>query len=155
MTFFTIFVGAICPYLVDPPYGKVNQRGNTPSSVAYYSCNYGYVLYGLRHRQCLYDGTWYGVAPECRPVVKSKWHHHDLSVTSFDDHSYSHYCLEPTCPPLDKPRNGQIRVYGYMPQSKAYYSCNYGYKLDGLQWRKCLPDGTWYGSAPTCHPIRY
>ena len=71
-TFFTIFVGAICPYLVDPPYGKVNQRGNIPPSVAYYSCNYGYELYGLRHRQCLYDGTWYGVAPECRPVVKSK-----------------------------------------------------------------------------------
>lgn len=65
-------VGAICPYLVDPQYGKVNQRGNTPSSVAYYSCNYGYELHGLRYRKCLYDGTWYGDTPECRPVVKSK-----------------------------------------------------------------------------------
>lgn len=47
-----------------------------------------------------------------------------------------------------------VRYRGNTPSSKAYYSCNAGYELKGLKWRKCLYDGTWYGSAPTCLPIK-
>ena len=47
-----------------------------------------------------------------------------------------------------------MRVTGYGLNSIAYYSCDYGYDLHGLKSRKCLYDGSWYGSAPVCRPKR-
>lgn len=58
------------------------------------------------------------------------------------------------CPHLDAPRYGKVRVNTYTPTSKAYYSCDEGYRLYGLEWRKCLYSGQWYGHAPTCRPVK-
>ena len=65
------------------------------------------------------------------------------------------YSIGIACPPLAHPQYGKVRVDGYIPWSKAYYSCDHGYVMYGLAYRKCLSDGSWYGKAPTCHPKKY
>ena len=54
------------------------------------------------------------------------------------------------CPTVDPIQYGKTNVTGYHPTSKVYYSCDEGYELRGLVWRKCLPSGVWYGKAPVC-----
>jgi len=120
-----------CPKLYAPKYGKIRVTGYGPDSLAYYSCDYGYALYGPKSRKCQYDGSWYGKVPVCRPTRRR------------------------VCPRLYAPRYGKVRVTGYGLDSKAHYSCDYGYKLYGLQWRKCLHGGSWYGKAPVCRPVKY
>ena len=61
-----------CPKLYAPKYGKIRVTGYGPDSVAYYSCDYGYGLYGPSSRKCQYDGSWYGKVPVCRPKRRSK-----------------------------------------------------------------------------------
>lgn len=43
-----------------------------------------------------------------------------------------------------------MKVSGYYPHSSARYECQDGYKLKGNGYLKCLDDGTWNGSPPTC-----
>ena len=59
-----------------------------------------------------------------------------------------------TCPKLIAPEYGRVSVSGYAYSSTAYYSCDYGYDLDGSHSRKCQHDGTWYGKAPECRPAK-
>ena len=54
------------------------------------------------------------------------------------------------CPHLDHPQYGRVKVDSYSPSSRAHYSCDDGYALYGLTYRKCLADGSWYGKAPIC-----
>ena len=54
------------------------------------------------------------------------------------------------CPELAAPENGGVRVEGRDPGDRADYSCNDGYQLVGVAWRKCQTDGKWSGEAPTC-----
>ena len=65
-----------------------------------------------------------------------------------------HLYIIGVCSRLYAPRYGKVRVTGYGLDSKAHYSCDYGYKLYGLQWRKCLHGGRWYGKAPICRPVK-
>ena len=58
------------------------------------------------------------------------------------------------CPRIHAPQYGKIRVSGYGPDSVAYYTCDHGYDMHGLNSRKCLHDGSWYGKAPICRPRR-
>ena len=68
---------------------------------------------------------------------------------------YPLHCAE-ECPKLENPRYGKVVVRGYTPDSLAYYSCDYGYKLHGSgNLRKCLHDGRWNGDAPTCIRSKY
>ena len=73
-TIYTLFIihAVTCSKLDAPNYGKVWVTGNSYSSTAYYTCNYGYELDGSHSRRCQHDGTWYGKAPECRPVKRGK-----------------------------------------------------------------------------------
>ena len=59
-------IGIGCPYPKAPQYGKVRIDGHGLSSVAYYSCDYGYSLHGPLSRKCLH-GSWYGDSPVCQP----------------------------------------------------------------------------------------
>ena len=66
------------------------------------------------------------------------------------------YSTEIVCPKLKPLEHGKVVVIGgYNPLSKALYSCKKGYKLVGLPLRKCLHNGSWFGSAPTCQLIKY
>ena len=57
------------------------------------------------------------------------------------------------CGPLSAPDDGQV---SFEPdgttvfRSRAVYSCNTGFTLDGDKTRVCREDETWSGSAPTC-----
>ena len=54
------------------------------------------------------------------------------------------------CPALKAIKFGKIRVSGRKPGERADYSCNAGYDLMGVEWRKCQDNGQWTGEAPTC-----
>ena len=54
------------------------------------------------------------------------------------------------CPDLDHPQYGSVKIIGKNVGGKAEYKCNYGYKLYGASFRKCLYGGVWDGSQPTC-----
>ena len=57
----------VCGHLKDPEYGHCKTNGEHYGSVATYSCNDGYILYGgSRSRKCLDDGYWSGKEPQCR-----------------------------------------------------------------------------------------
>ncbi len=147
--------GIGCPYLKAPQYGKLRIDGHGLSSVAYYSCDYGYSLHGPSSRKCLHDGSWYGNVPVCRPK-KSKGQVEKNIPDSFDD---LYACMvQPffaeDCPRIYAPKYGSIKVAGYGPGSLAYYSCDYGYDIYGPSSRKCQHDGSWYGNIPVCRPKR-
>ena len=58
------------------------------------------------------------------------------------------------CPPdLIEPNHGQLTVKGQQEGSTAYYVCNKGFKLDGLQERTCKSDGEWEENDPRCLPM--
>ena len=61
-----------CSKLVAPRYGRVWVTSNAYASTAYYTCSYGYELYGSNSRKCQHDGTWAGNAPECRKAKRGK-----------------------------------------------------------------------------------
>ena len=54
-----------CPVLEHPDRGLVTIGGNSPGSVATYSCNGGHSLIGSDTRQCQSDGTWSNESPLC------------------------------------------------------------------------------------------
>ncbi len=54
------------------------------------------------------------------------------------------------CPALKAIKFGKIRVSGRKPGDRADYSCNAGYDLMGVGWRKCQDSGKWTGEAPSC-----
>ena len=128
------------------------MTGNSYSSIAYYTCNYGYELDGPHSRRCQHDGTWYGKAPECRPVRRSKHNYHIVPFINFYP-SITIYSTV-TCPKLIAPQYGKVSVTGYSYSSTAYYSCDYGYEIHGSHSRNCQHDGTWHGKAPECRKAK-
>lgn len=54
------------------------------------------------------------------------------------------------CPPLSDPQNGMVMEMGRSFGSKAMYSCDLGYMLDGAMTRTCQINGTWSGEEPRC-----
>ena len=80
------------------------------------------------------------------------------SVIEFTSHTTTKWTislifLAVTCSKLDDPEYGKVTVNGYGYSSTAYYSCNYGYELDGPYSRQCQHDGIWQGKAPVCRKI--
>ena len=63
---------------------------------------------------------------------------------------YSSLPLGVQCPALISPANGKVRVGGRHPGNRADYSCNDGFSLKGVGWRKCQDNGKWTAEAPTC-----
>ena len=62
------------------------------------------------------------------------------------------------CSDLYDPLYGSVNQTGNKPGSTAHYECDYGFKLVGDAWRKCLYNGYWSGQEPVCkrkqHAIR-
>ena len=56
-----------------------------------------------------------------------------------------------TCPSLSAPRNGWLKFSnGLNVGSKASYTCQSGFILQGDATRVCGSNGVWSGRDPTC-----
>ena len=62
-------------------------------------------------------------------------------------------CEDPT------PQNGQINPLGhngvYHENNTVFFSCDYGYKLNGTNSSTCQADGTWDPQPAICVPGNY
>lgn len=97
-------------------------------STVRYSCNDGYSLVGGSSiRECLSNGSWSGVTPECELVD----------------------CGSPAIPTPA----GVLSISNTTAGSSAIYTCLEGYNLVGEAERVCLNNGTWSGSVPSCIEI--
>ena len=63
-----------CSELSHPAYGSVTLTGTTPSSVATYTCNKGFQLYGEKIRTCSGTKGWTGTKPACRCELDDTGH---------------------------------------------------------------------------------
>ncbi|PIK36489.1 putative CUB and sushi domain-containing protein 3-like [Apostichopus japonicus] len=120
-----------CPTLVSIQQGSLFcTNSNFYLSQCTYTCNAGLgIPIGQDStRICQMDGTWSGVAPQCR-------------VSS--------------CQDLSVPSNGNIACSDNNNiNSLCMYSCNDGFILaNGQLSRVCLPSGQWSGSAPSCNSV--
>jgi len=59
-------------------------------------------------------------------------------------------CIYIKCSSLNNIRLGAVSI----KEDKATYTCDPGYKVDGLTERRCQPDRTWSGVEPTCKKIK-
>ena len=55
-----------------------------------------------------------------------------------------------TCPDLDDPQYGSVRIGSNRVGGTADYKCNDGFTLIGARRRKCQSNGQWGGEAPVC-----
>ena len=66
-----------------------------------------------------------------------------------------HTCTEILCSDLEDPDNGSVDDGDNRPGTKAVYTCNDGFRLEGEPKRLCQYDGTWDGEAPACEGKEY
>ncbi|XP_019850127.1 PREDICTED: CUB and sushi domain-containing protein 3-like [Amphimedon queenslandica] len=93
-----------------------------------YFCRQGFELVGNRERVCQSNGQWSGQLPLCSRLID--------------------------CGGLLNPLNGRVLLTGTDAGSRATYSCNEGFVLQGPQRRVCQANGQWSGRDPTCIPRR-
>lgn len=113
----------LCAALSPPANGRVQQQVYKVTTLLIFSCNPGYRLSGSVARICLGGGRWSGSVAECTPIVCPTPPHIQFGV-----------------------RTGNQYTYG----SVVSYRCYGGYYLVGSQELRCLVDGQWSSSAPTC-----
>lgn len=95
-------------------------------STVVYLCKPGHKLEGEKTRTCLANGTWSGTAPRCLP---------------------------PSCSRPKDIENGQVSGDDFRHGGVIIYSCDQGYRLQGLPRRVCQLYGSWEGNPPTCTRI--
>ncbi|XP_061090894.1 sushi repeat-containing protein SRPX2-like [Conger conger] len=96
---------------------------NTLGTRCEMSCDRGYRLLGRSSLTCLPSRRWSGTA-YCRQVRC-----HVLPLVFHGTH---------TC------------TRGVLSDSRCEYTCNRGYRLEGVHVRTCMPGGRWSGAEPVC-----
>ncbi|KAH0517158.1 Sushi, von Willebrand factor type A, EGF and pentraxin domain-containing protein 1 [Microtus ochrogaster] len=92
-----------------------------------FRCLEGYVLHGVPKLTCQADGTWDAEVPVCKPA---------------------------TCGPPDDLPQGFPNGFSFYHGGHIQYQCFPGFKLHGNPSRRCLANGSWSGSSPSCLPCR-
>ena len=54
------------------------------------------------------------------------------------------------CPVLGDIANGAVTLTSRTVGSRATYTCNDGYRLQGDRQRECQRNGRWFGQEPVC-----
>ncbi|XP_078666609.1 CUB and sushi domain-containing protein 3-like isoform X3 [Branchiostoma floridae x Branchiostoma belcheri] len=114
-----------CTALTAPANGAVSPTGavSYPNSVTF-TCNSGYTLTGATGSTCRADGTW------SNPV---------------------HTCTAVQCPARAAPANGAVSPTGAVSYPNGVtFTCNSGYRLNGVATPTCQADGRWSHPVPTC-----
>lgn len=107
--------------------GKRQGESFIIASSVLYSCNSGFEMMGQARRYCQSDSQWSGQPPHCEPIM---------------------------CNPTDHLENGKIKYAAPLVfNSTVEYSCDYGFRLIGLQLRICGPERKLIGDAPRCEEI--
>ena len=63
---------------------------------------------------------------------------------------FNFFSADKKCPKLNDPENGDVKISGVIPGSKATYQCDKGFILVGSSSRRCQRNGKWSGEAPIC-----
>ncbi|KAM5298505.1 sushi, von Willebrand factor type A, EGF and pentraxin domain-containing protein 1 [Ctenodactylus gundi] len=92
-----------------------------------FQCQEGYVLHGSPKLTCQSDGNWDSEVPLCKPA---------------------------SCGPPEDPAQGFPNGFFFYRGGNIQYQCLPGYKLHGTPLRKCLSNGSWSGTPPSCLPCR-
>uniref|UniRef100_A0A0N4Z271 Sushi domain-containing protein n=1 Tax=Parastrongyloides trichosuri TaxID=131310 RepID=A0A0N4Z271_PARTI len=104
----------------------------TIGTVAFYSCEYGFKLFGESKRRCNEDGKWSHSIPKCEPI---------------------------TCPEPEQWNQGTIDKVNNSLSFGSFieYKCYKGYVLNHHSthstFRVCTSEGQWSNSIPTCQKI--
>uniref|UniRef100_A0A8C2Z0K3 CUB and Sushi multiple domains 3 n=1 Tax=Cyclopterus lumpus TaxID=8103 RepID=A0A8C2Z0K3_CYCLU len=110
-----------------PAHGRISRvDGTTFSHAIVYSCIEGYFLTGSPTRQCLANGTWSGMPPNCTMI---------------------------TCGDPGVPANGLRFGEDVAVGQNVTFTCQLGYVMigaDNAVTRTCTNNGTWSGTLPAC-----
>uniref|UniRef100_A0A914VIA1 Sushi domain-containing protein n=1 Tax=Plectus sambesii TaxID=2011161 RepID=A0A914VIA1_9BILA len=119
-----------CDALQPPAHGTVTLIGGQNSStlIAEHQCERGYRLIGPNRRHCLKNGTWSGISPQCLGILCER-------------------------PPYIKHGRYLLSADKIVVGVKLLYSCNAGYRLDGVARLSCLDSGLWSNSWPVCQEV--
>ncbi|XP_022100203.1 sushi, von Willebrand factor type A, EGF and pentraxin domain-containing protein 1-like isoform X2 [Acanthaster planci] len=114
-----------CPEPVDPIHGTVFAPQTSNGSVAVYTCDDGYFIYGTANLTCTESSVWSHQPPECLPVP---------------------------CP-VPSIQNGTASFTGHHYLDRVSYRCHVGYYLSGEAEQQCLANAIWSGETPVCRLI--
>ena len=121
---FTCHTVVDCGQPESPNNGDVDLADSTTfGDVARYSCDDDYKLQGNEQRQCQSSGQWSGSVP---------------------------ICIKYDCGDLPSISNGNKDISGTTVGSRATFSCNSGYRLEGSQTRICQASARWSGTQASC-----
>ena len=59
-------------------------------------------------------------------------------------------CFSVTCPELNNPLNGTVKITHSGGKQTAYFSCDSGFGLVGKQLLECQKNGEWNDEASFC-----
>ncbi|KAL4229790.1 hypothetical protein ACF0H5_010181 [Mactra antiquata] len=166
---------ATCHYLSSPNNGTVGVQTSGAVTIALYTCDIGYTLWGTSTRTCESTNTWTDTEPLCSCAIPNSPQNGTVSVNN--DGSVATYtcsegytlnglsvrqCLystaswegnDPTCVLCATLSTiaGQATTYttdGTI--THASFVCGAGFTLNGITSLTCRSDGTWNASQPDC-----
>ncbi|XP_078666608.1 CUB and sushi domain-containing protein 3-like isoform X2 [Branchiostoma floridae x Branchiostoma belcheri] len=116
-----------CPSLTAPANGAISTTATSYNTVVTFTCNSGYVRNGATSTTCQ-DGTWSNPIHTCTPVL---------------------------CSARASPANGAVSPIGAVSYPNGVtFTCNTGYRLNGIATQTCQADTTWSNTAPTCELVQ-
>ncbi|XP_075416413.1 sushi, von Willebrand factor type A, EGF and pentraxin domain-containing protein 1 isoform X2 [Tenrec ecaudatus] len=92
-----------------------------------FHCQEGYMLQGASKLTCQANGDWDAEVPLCAPI---------------------------NCGPAEDLAHDFPNGFAFSHGGHIQYQCFPGYKLQGNPSRRCLANGSWSGSIPSCLPCR-
>uniref|UniRef100_H2Z1V2 Sushi, von Willebrand factor type A, EGF and pentraxin domain containing 1 n=1 Tax=Ciona savignyi TaxID=51511 RepID=H2Z1V2_CIOSA len=115
-----------CGRLAAIAHGKFQLNSTLFESIAIFHCYPGYEMIGPPSIECLSDGIWSDISPDCFPV---------------------------DCGMMEAPINGSVFGQGQVFQSTVRFACDTGHIMFGDSNSTCMSDGMWSSPGPDCLPV--
>ena len=115
-----------CPMPHEVPHGEFMAEGFQYGDKIHYACNRGFILVGNVTRICEADKSWSGSPAVCERI---------------------------DCGPPIAPEHGEVKTKATRYGSRARFLCNEGYQLATGQFARCMANGQWSETNPSCQPI--